>query len=142
MPHLLEPANHAQDFARRWADRLDTWCALRMEALGIPLERIGAADLRPYMSWCAFDPEGREGGSITSGIVINSGVLNPHLLVGRPGSEAWARARLRDRIDAVIAHEYEESQVGTHKGAIVTAPRTTLPISPGARSILQAMAGP
>jgi hypothetical protein len=35
---LSGPAEHAQDFARRWVDWLEGYCATRMEALGVPSE--------------------------------------------------------------------------------------------------------
>jgi hypothetical protein len=135
-----DSADHAQDFARRWADRLDEYCALRMEKLGIPEEKLGADDLRPHMRWCAFDPEGRAGGSITRGIVADSGVLNPDLLKGQKGGRIWPRARLRDRIDAVIAHEWEESKTTDHVAALKAAAKTALPVSDGVRRILRAQA--
>jgi hypothetical protein len=134
-----DPADHAQDFARRWADRLDEYCALRMEKLGIPEDKLGADDLRKGMRWCAFDPEGRTGGYISKGITVNSGVLNPELFKSK-GRRVWARARLRDRIDAVIAHEWEESKTVDHVAALKAAPKTELPITDGARRILRAMA--
>jgi hypothetical protein len=135
-----DPADHAQDFAHRWADRLDEYCAVRMEELGIPLEKIGADDLRPHMQWCAFDPQGSEGGHITKGITINSGVLNPDLLKGQKGGRLWPKARLRERIDAIIAHEWAESKLVRHEAALKAAARTELPISDGARRICRAMA--
>jgi hypothetical protein len=135
-----DPADHAQDFARRWADRLDEYYALRMEELGIPRHLQGADDLRKNMRWCAFDHMGREGGNITAGITVNSGVLNPKLLRGEKGGRIWPRARLRDRIDAVIAHEFEESKTLDHVAALKAAAKTELPITGGARRILKAMA--
>jgi hypothetical protein len=136
----IDPADHAEDFAHRWADRLDEYCALRMQELGIPDDRLGADDLRPYMRWCAFDPEGREGGSISGGVVVNSGVLNPDLLKGQKGSRIWPRARLRDRIDAAIAHEWAEAELVNHEAALKAAAKTGLPVSNGARRILKAQA--
>ena len=46
---------------------------------------------------------------------------------------------LGDRIDAIIAHEWEEDQLGSHEAAMKHAPKTQLPISDGARRILRAM---
>ena len=89
-----DPADHAQEFARRWADRLDEYCAVRMEELGIPQDKLGADDLRLDMKWCVFDPEGRDGGNITGGITVISGVLNPDLLKGEQASRIWPKARL------------------------------------------------
>jgi hypothetical protein len=135
-----DPADHAQDFGRRWVDRLDEYCALRMQELGIHEHLQGADDLRKGMRWCAFDPEGREGGNITGGITVNSGVLNPGLLKGGKGSRLWPKARLRDRIDAVIAHEYEESKAIDHDAALKAAAKSGLPVTAGARRVLRAMA--
>ncbi len=135
-----DAADHAEDFAHRWADRLDEYCALRMEALGVPGHRIGDADPYRRTPWRAFVAEERTGGHITAGITVNSGVLNPDLLKGRKGGRVWARARLKDRIDAVICHEFEEDRHGTHAAALKAAARTALPITDGARRILRAMA--
>jgi hypothetical protein len=68
--------------------------------------------------------------------VVDSGVLNPELLKGRRGARLWARARLRDRIDAIISHEYEELRHGgDHAAAIKAAAKTELPITEMARRI-------
>jgi hypothetical protein len=135
-----DPADHAAQFAADWADRLDEYCALRMEELGIPGHLQGADDLRPNMKWCAFDPVDRDGGGITSGITVNSGVLNPDLMKGKKGGRIWPGLPLRDRIDAIISHEYEESRHGSHEAAIRAAPRTKLPITDGARQLNRALA--
>ena len=61
-----------------------------------------------------------------------------------PSPEAgnvWAKSRLRDRIDAIIAHEDAESLTGDHDLAEAMAPDTTLPITDGARQILRAIRG-
>src|SRR5205807_9302255 len=122
------------------ADRLDQYCALRMQELGIPEEKLGADDLRPRMWWCAFDPHGRDGGNITGGITVNSGVLNPELLKGEKGGRIWPKARLRDRIDAIVAHEWAESRHVDHRAALKEAAKTELPVTDGAKRILKAMA--
>jgi len=122
-----DPADHAEDFARRFADDIDLYCAQRMKSFGIPDHLIGA--------------EERTGGHITRGITVNSGVLNPILLKGK-GRRVWALSNLRDRIDAVIAHEWEEYRHDTHEAALKQAPRTALPITDGARRILRAMRKP
>ena len=66
-------------------------------------------------------------------------MLNPELLKGENGGRIWPKVRLRDRIDAVIAHEYEEDRLGSHEGALRAAPETELPVSEEARRILKAM---
>jgi hypothetical protein len=42
-------------------------------------------------------------------------------------------------IDAIIAHEWEESRHGTHEAAVKAGPKTELPVTDGARRILRAM---
>lgn len=64
------------------------------------------------------------------------------LMANRPKvEEVWAKSRLRDRNDALIAHEDAESLTGNHDFAEATAPDTPLPITEGARHILQAIRG-
>ncbi len=133
-----DPADHAEDFAHRYELLLDQYCAIRMSELGIPEHLHGATDFHGEGNWRAFIAREREGGNITDGISVNSGVLNPELLKGK-GSRVWPKARLRDRIDAVIAHEYEEDWRGSHEASLKHAPKTHLPISNGARRILRAM---
>src|SRR4051794_7447635 len=113
-----DPADHAEDFARRWADRLDEYCALRMQKLGIPEHLLGTRDLGGDGRWRAFIPRERQGGNLWEGIAVNSGVFNPQLLAEQNGVRVFSKARLRDRIDAIIAHEYEEDRLGTHEAAL------------------------
>jgi hypothetical protein len=92
-----------------------------------------------------FHPNSSTGGNILGRrVVVSSGIFNPELLTERYGPEVgkiWATSRIRDRIDAVIAHEVAESITGTHEGAEALAAETKLPVSDGARRILRAMAG-
>jgi hypothetical protein len=67
-------------------------------------------------------------------------VLNPGLLKGKKGGRIWPKARLRNRIDAIIAHEWAEDKTLDHDAALKSATRTELPVSDGARRILKAMA--
>jgi hypothetical protein len=139
-----DPAEHAADFAHRWADQLDRYAAERMEQLGIPSERIGSSDHRHSIAWCAFNPYERDGGGISTGgrINVDSGVLNPDLLTkpyGKKAAKAWEKSRLRDRIDAIITHELSEGDHSSHAEALKAAPSTELPITDGARRILRAM---
>ena len=103
-----------------------------MEELGIPKDKIGASDREHGIVWCAFNPHDRDGRNITTGVTINSGVLNPDLLKGKKGGRIWPKARLRDRIDAIIAHEYEKDRHGTHEAALKAAAKTELPVTDGA----------
>ena len=54
--------------------------------------------------------------------------------------EIWAKARLRDGIDAVIAHEFAESKTIDHVAALKAAAKTRLPVTDGAKQLLKAMA--
>ena len=109
-----DPAEHAEEFAHRWRDKLEEYCTVRMQELGIPDNMNGEPDYDGDGKWHAFDPAGRTGGSNTTGVLIDSGVLNPDLLDGEKGARLWPRMRLLDRIDAIIPHEYEELRLGTH----------------------------
>jgi hypothetical protein len=111
-----------------------------MRELGIPEDKIGASSREHGILRSAFNPYDRDGGGVTTGITVNSGVLNPDLLKGEKGGRLWPMARVRDRIDAIIAHEWAEYQEGAHRAALKAAARTRLPVSEGARRILKAMA--
>ena len=79
-----------------------------------------------------FQSRGRRGGENTTGVVVDSGVLNPDLLKGKKGGRTWPKMRLKDRIDAIIAHEYEELRAGDkHAVALKAAATTKLPIGRG-----------
>ena len=133
-------ADYAEDFSHRYAQEMDYLGGDRMAELGIPAGRIGSRV--PGHGHTTFIPDERSGGGNdpAGGITLDSGVFNPDLLGTLPGSEEWAKARLRDRIDATIAHEYEESRRGgSHVEALKRAPETELPIHEAARYILRAM---
>jgi hypothetical protein len=73
--------------------------------------------------------------------VVNSGVLNAELLKGKKGGRIWPKMRLKDRIDAIIAHEYEELRTGgQHARALKAAAKTELRISDEARRLNRARA--
>ena len=136
-----DPADHAEDFALRYARDLDAYCAVRMEQLGIPERLHGTRDLEGDGSWTAFIARDRQGGSLMEGIAVNSGCLNPELLKGKPGSRTFAKASLRDRIDAIIAHEFEEDRLGGHEAALKHGAKTELLVTDGARRILRRWGG-
>ncbi len=139
-----DPAEHAVRSAHEWVDVAETYVQERMRQLGVPEWQIGVRRRERNYRRVAFVPSEGDGGGITpDGINVDSGVLNPQLNaeeIGPRASAIWERARLRDRIDAVIAHEYEESIAGTHKGAEMRTADTALPISDKARRILRAIA--
>ena len=134
-----DPAEHAVRSAREWRDVAESLARRRMRELGIPEEMIGASDPEHGIGRAAFMPHDREGGSITTGITVNSGCLNPDLLRGKKGGRIWPKARLRDRIDAIIAHEWAESKHPSHEAALKAAAKTELAVTDGARRILRAM---
>jgi hypothetical protein len=140
-----EPLLHARQFANEYSDKLETLVEGRMHALGVPENQMGLPDRSRGLPWATFHPNGMTGGSVEGvNIAVNSGALNPDLLTERYGPEVgklWAKSRLRDRIDAVIAHELAEAQTGTHEGAEELAAETELAVSEGTRRILRAMAG-
>ena len=137
---LPDPADHAEDFSRRYAQEMDYLTGDRMTELGIPTGQIGSRE--PGKGHATFIPHERSGGGNdpAGSLTLDSGVFNPGLLGTLPGSEEWAKARLRDRLDAAIAHEYEEARrCGSHVEALKHAPDTELPIREGGRHILRAM---
>jgi hypothetical protein len=88
-------------------------------------------------------PIGREGGpgSLVHAHLSDSGVLNPELLKGKKGGRIWPKMRLKDRIDAIIAHEHEELRAGgKHTDALKAAAQTKLPMSDEARRLNRARA--
>ena len=99
-----------------------------MEEPGVSGHLIGDANPHRRQSWRAFVAEERSGGHITEGVTINSGVLNPKLFTGKD-SRVWAKAPLKDRIDAVIAHELAEHEHDTHEATLKAAPKMDLPIT-------------
>jgi hypothetical protein len=144
-PMWHDPAEHARDFAERYAFELDYAVSQRMMDLGIPDDRIGMPNIGYGPPRLVFQPYGVEGGNVRGDgeMIIDSGLLNDDLLkqdYGEKAARLFARSRLRDRLDAIIAHEYEEHRHGmSHEAALKAAPTTDLPISDQARKIAKAM---
>jgi hypothetical protein len=131
-----DPGLHAQQIAREWEDLGERYVRRRNRELGIPNDMNGQPDYGGDGRRRAFDPYRRIGGANTTGVVVDSGVLNPELLKGRKGGRIWPKMKLKDRIDAIIAHEYEELRAGgKHAEAIKNAAKTELPISDEARRL-------
>ncbi len=122
-----DPADHAEDFARREFSWIVYVVSQRMLDVGIAPEKIGTRDPKLGIGDAAFHPHERLGGGISPDgrFTVDSGLFNPALLdpLGSEASASWARAGLRDRLDAVVAHEYEEHLSGTHEGAVERARR-------------------
>jgi hypothetical protein len=144
VPIAENPEDHAVQFARDWADRLEHFVEGRMHELDVPETSMGYADRSRNIPWAVFFPNDTTGGNVVGQrISIDSGVLNPDLLAkpyGPDASKVWAKSRLRDRIDATIAHELAEAAGGSHEEALRNAADTSLPIREEARRILRAMA--
>ena len=139
-----DPAAHAIDFSKRYAELLDQYVTVRMEDLGIPKDRIGSSDHEHGIDWCAFNPYEDTGGGVGAEgrINVDSGIFNRELLTecyGKKAARLWARSPLRDRIDAIIAHEISEADHATHEAALKAAPQTEMPITHRAREILRTM---
>ena len=136
-----DPGLHASQVAQEWADVGESYVRQRMQELGIPKDQRGQPNYGGDGRWRTFDPQGREGGENTTGVAVDSGVLNPELLKGEKGGRIWPKMRLKDRIDATIAHEYEELRAGgKHAGALRAAAKTELPVSDEARRLNRARA--
>ena len=143
-PMWHDPEAHAVDFAARYAEPMNYLVEQRMMDLGIPTGQIGSGDALHGIKHAAFMPHDRIGGSNGPGgrLTVDSGVFNTELMSGKPGEKQWAADRLANRLDAVIAHEYEEaSHGGSHVAALEYGPDTDLPIREDARKLLRAMRG-
>ncbi len=140
-----DPALHAKEVAREWEDVAESYIQERMRQLGIPDHQIGAPDYQRGSVRRVFLADEAIGGSYGTGrrLFVDSGVLNPKLnaeVIGSEASKVWAKARLRDRIEAVIVHEHLEAQGIPHDEVVERAADTNLPISENARRILRGIA--
>jgi hypothetical protein len=139
------PAAHARDFAERYAWDLDLAVVERMRDLGLHDDQIGMPDDHRGIEWAVFHPLGTQGGynSPDGRLVVESGWFNFDLLRKDYGEEAaklFADSDATSRLDAIIAHEYEECcHGGSHVEALKHAPKTALPITDRARAICREM---
>src|SRR5271157_5497903 len=67
-----DPVEHASQFALKWWDKLDEYAAVRMEELGIPLERIGLSDLSTASPGARSIPSTRPAGASAPGAASSS----------------------------------------------------------------------
>jgi hypothetical protein len=139
-----DPADHAEDFSRRYAEDLDIVAGQAMMDLGIPDNKMGARDPDRNREPHSFFPSDRTGGSVSPAgqITLDSGLMNPDLLaVGydEATQEMWRRTRIGDRAQAIIAHELAEHEYADHELALIAGPETKLPISHAARELLKQM---
>ena len=144
-PMWHDPARHARDFAERYAEPLDRLVAVRMEDLGLSMDQIGMPDDDRGIPWAAFHPLGTEGGynSPDGRLVVESGLFNFDLLredYGEDAARLYADSDVTSRLDAIIAHEYEETATGAAMSRRSNMPLPPeLPITDRAREIARAM---
>ena len=134
------------DFADRYQDALDRAIANRMRRVGVANDMIGirfwGVDAGAFVRY--YPPQ--LGGNVRvcvdgkPGINVDAAVLDPDApRVGELSS--WRMGSLKDRVDAVIAHEHTEALapagVDFHIHAIATAEFTALRITDRARLILR-----
>ncbi len=70
-PIPADAADHAQQFALTWYDRLEAFARRRLRELGIPDHQIGAFDHDFDLRLAAFHPKERTGGGVSPGGRIN-----------------------------------------------------------------------
>jgi hypothetical protein len=75
------PAEHAEEFSRRWVDRLENVVEGRMHAPGVPEAQIGTSDHKNRVPWRCFFPDERDGGNVTAARVSST---------VRPGNDSGA----------------------------------------------------
>ena len=83
--------------------------------LGLSGDEMGARDPGRGLEHHAFFPDERDCGGVSPSDQINldSGVMNPAAVDGPYGEgcgKLWRYSRLRDRMQAVIAHEKAERE--------------------------------
>ncbi len=139
-----EPADHAADFAHRYAEDLEIATGQVMLDLGLANDQMGARDAGRTLEHHVFYPDERDCGGVNphGQITVDSGVMNPAVMDAPYGEECgklWRKTKLRPRLEAVIAHEKAEHEQGCdHEMALIAAVKTELPISHAAKEILRA----
>jgi hypothetical protein len=134
------------DFANRYQVSVSRAIGNRMRQVGVPEEMIGVewwgVDTGPFVRYHPPQLGGnvRLGSSGKPGINVDPAVFDAD--APKMGNLlSWRSAKLRDRIDAVIAHEYTEAlappRVDFHLHALKNAENTALKISARARQILR-----
>ncbi len=139
-----DPADHAEDFSRRYAEDLDIVAGQVMLDLKIPDNQLGARDPDRNSEHHCFFPSERTGGSVSPAgqITLDSGLMNPDLLAAAYDEETqklWQHTRIGDRAQTIIPHELAEHEYGDHELALIAGPETELSISHAARELLRQM---
>jgi hypothetical protein len=140
-----DPADHAEDFSRRYAEDLEIVAGQTMMDLGIPDNQMGERDHARGSKIYSFFPGDRQRGTVSHAgqVTLDSGLMNPDLLkdgYDQEAQRAWRTTRIRERAQAIIAHEMaEHAYGGDHELALIAGPETKLPISYEARELLKKM---
>ena len=140
-----DPAAHAEDFARRYAEDLEIVAGQAMIDMRLTDRQTGVRDPTRGLAHHCFLPHERTGGGVNriGQVNVDSGVMNPELLAenyDQAAQDRWKRTRLGDRAQAIIAHELAEYEHGgDHELALIAAPETDRAISHAARELLRAM---
>jgi hypothetical protein len=116
-----------------------------MREVGVPEDRIGMIDPDFNYRLSVFHPMQTDGGGVhppTGRINLDAGLFLPDLLAESMPPEVssfHATCPASVRLDAIIAHEYEERMQGSHEAAEEHAPDTALVIMERARRLLRAI---
>lgn len=151
MARYYKPPTDVLRFSAEYEVELNAAIANRMRKIGVPEEMIGIKGMPGEDPGAFVRTHAQGGGNIKAGQFARKGPgINVDLAVldtSFPDMKhvaSWATATLKDRIDAVIAHEYAEAlspgtlNVGdpSHEFALQHGPETSLNISRQARRIL------
>jgi len=139
------PAEHAEDFSRRYLEDLEIVAGQAMMDLGIPDDQMGERDHARGSRIFSFFPGDRQGGTVSHAgqVTLDSGLMNPELLkdgYDEEAQRAWQKTRIGDRAQAIIAHALAEHEYGgDHELALIAGPEMKLPMSHSARELLKRM---
>ena len=134
------------DFARRYRPLLEAAVAERMRHVGVPEDMIGIRYWGVETGAFVFYDPPQLGGNIRVGLDGRPGInVDPAVFDSDAPKvrdlQAWRSASLKDRVDAVIAHEYTEVNAPAgcdfHQHAVAMAEVTELNITERARGILR-----
>jgi hypothetical protein len=140
-----DPADHAEDFAHRYAYDLEIVVGQTMIDLGLTNHQMGERDHQRGSRHYCFFPQDGQGGTVShvGQVTLDSGLMNPELLTenyDEATRRLWQHTRISDRAQAIIAHEIAEHEYnGDHELALIAGPETTLPISSAAKELLKQM---
>ena len=74
-----DPADHAEDFSRRYAEDLEIVAGQAMMDLGIPNDQMGERDHERGSQIDSFFPQDGQGGTVSHAgqVTLDSGLMNP-----------------------------------------------------------------